>query len=294
MESGNEAVTINLDDGSDEIIDDLSGAALERAVAARDRTAATRDRAAAAKDRAEAALDRRRAAEFLHASYRDELSGALTRRAGREQLLAEVHRAERRGEALPLVFADVDHLKWTNDNLGHHFGDRLIAATGAALRESFRDYDVVVRYGGDEFVCALPGATPDIAKAAVVRARQLLGKSMQGATFSAGHALSHPGESLDDLIRRADADLYRHRERIRRDLESGGINVVSQRPRVHSVGLLPTVDCAGCGAGIPLREFDRPRHPVLGRRASCPRCGAVTEIRLAAQPPVRSAQDPAL
>jgi diguanylate cyclase (GGDEF)-like protein len=277
-------LTLNLDDDSDAIIDNLSGAALERAIANSDRAAAARDRLAAAKDREAAAADRRRAAEFLHASYRDELSGALTRRAGREQLLAEVHRAGRRDEPLPLVFIDVDHLKWTNDNLGHDVGDRLIAATGAALRESMRDYDVVVRHGGDEFVCALPGAADGVAAAAAARARQLLQEAVNGATFSAGHALLRPGESLDDVIRRADVDLYRRREQVRRDLAAGGITVLSDRPRANSVGLVPTVECAACGSGIPLREFGKVGSAAAGRMAACPRCGARTEIRLANGP----------
>lgn len=283
---------VNLGEDSDAIITDLSGAALERAVAERDRTAAAHDRKAAAKDRADAAQDRCRAAEFLHASYRDELSGALTRRAGREQLLAEVDRALRQGAPLPLIFADVDHLKWTNDNLGHHAGDRLIASTGAALRASLRNYDIVVRYGGDEFVCAMPDATPDIAVAAVTRARELLHDAVPGATFSAGHSLLLPGEALDEVVHRADADLYRHREEQRRALENGGVAVHRDHPRPRSVGLVPTLDCAACGGVIPLREFDRPRHPVFGRRAPCPRCGAVTEIRLA-EAVSRPAQDPA-
>jgi diguanylate cyclase (GGDEF)-like protein len=258
---------------SGRILDDPSWVTVERAAAARDRAAAARDRAAAARDRTEAAEDRRRAAEFLHASYRDELSGALTRRAGLDQLRAEVRRALRRKEALPLVFVDVDHLKWTNDTLGHHTGDLLISATGAALRQSLRSYDVIVRYGGDEFVCALPGSALETAVAALARARQLLDAMVPGATFSAGRALLRADDTLEDVVRRADSDLYRRRSQTRRDH-------TPQHTRTGNVaGLLPTLACAACGADIPVTAFSR-RDATSGPSAVCGRCTQVTVVRL--------------
>jgi two-component system cell cycle response regulator len=106
------------------------------------------------------------------------------------------------------VFVDVDGLKLVNDSSGHDQGDALLAAVGTALRLSLRSYDLVVRYGGDEFVCALPGATADAAKESLSRIRSALDGLMPGATVSAGCAELCPADSLDDVIRRADFDLY--------------------------------------------------------------------------------------
>ena len=59
---------------------------------------------------------------------------------------------------LTLAFVDVDGLKKVNDAQGHAVGDQLLRDVGAALRTQLRAYDLVVRYGGDEFLCALRGA----------------------------------------------------------------------------------------------------------------------------------------
>lgn len=120
------------------------------------RALAARDRAAAALDRKEAALDRLRAAEYLRRTYRDELTGALQRQVGRERLVHEVQRAQRFGDELVIAFLDVVHLKGVNDTRGHDAGDKLLAAVGSSLHRCLRSYDVVVRYGGDEFVCPCP------------------------------------------------------------------------------------------------------------------------------------------
>jgi diguanylate cyclase (GGDEF)-like protein len=105
---------------------------------------------------AAAALDRHGAADELQNAYRDDLTGTLVRAAGRDQLMQAVARAHRTGETLVVAFVDVDHLKQVNDEHGHLARDNLLRAVGTALREGLRSYDVVVRYGGDEFVCGLP------------------------------------------------------------------------------------------------------------------------------------------
>jgi diguanylate cyclase (GGDEF)-like protein len=187
-----------------------SGPALTVDVTSRE---ATLDRllADAAADRELAAADRLRAAEYLLDSYRDELTGALQRRSGCEQLRAETDRAHRTGSGLAVMFVDVDGLKSLNDTIGHAAGDRLLAAVGAALRCSLRSYDIVVRYGGDEFVCALPGGTAAIVQQSSTRALRALAQQMPGATFSTGQSQLQPGEALESAIQRADADLYQRR-----------------------------------------------------------------------------------
>jgi diguanylate cyclase (GGDEF)-like protein len=187
--------------------------------------------AEATADRLLAAADRRTAAEYLLNAYRDDLTGALNRRPGRDQLQAEIARAHRTGTRLAVMFVDVDGLKHVNDTIGHDAGDDLLAATGEVLRTCLRGYDIVVRYGGDEFVCALPGGTVAIAEKCSTRALRALVKLVPGASFSMGYAQLEEEESLEQVIHRADADLYQRRaSRLRRNSDSDATVVQIARP----------------------------------------------------------------
>ena len=181
-----------------------------------DERRASADREAAAVDRFEAALDRDDAADDLRLAYRDGLTGALLRTAGSEQLGQAADRAHRTGEPLVFAFVDVDGLKSINDSDGHGAGDALLRAVGKALRIGLRSYDVVVRYGGDEFVCALPGSHLAEAASRVTYVQGLLVDAMTGASVSFGLAELQPGESVVAAVARADAEMYRRR-RIARD-----------------------------------------------------------------------------
>lgn len=175
-----------------------------------DRMLAARDRAAAALDREEAALDRHRAAEYLRRTYRDSLTGTLQRDSGRDVLSREVARAHRASSALAIAFLDVVGLKRVNDERGHESGDALLRNVGAALIAGLRGYDVIVRYGGDEFVCALPDTTLSDAEGrlADVQAALLRGP---GVELSVGVVELGSTESLDEVIARADGELYERR-----------------------------------------------------------------------------------
>jgi diguanylate cyclase (GGDEF)-like protein len=175
---------------------------------------AARDRAAAALDRHEAALDRHRAAAYLQRTYRDGLTGALHREAGREELAQEIARAHRSGDPLVVAFLDVVHLKRTNDEKGHAAGDAVLSAVGAALAKGLRSYDVVVRYGGDEFICALPDTDLLDAGRRMRDVARLLSAASPGAEISVGLAKLAVDESLDEVIGRADRALYAGRSRL--------------------------------------------------------------------------------
>ena len=108
---------------------------------------------------------------------------------------------------------DVDGLKKVNDTEGHLAGDSLLLAVADSLRACLRSYDLVMRYGGDEFVCALPNA--DMAK---IRQRfadvsSTLASCPGGGSISVGFAELDDSDSPEDLIQRADADLLTHRRR---------------------------------------------------------------------------------
>ncbi|MFL6240227.1 MAG: GGDEF domain-containing protein [Actinomycetes bacterium] len=180
---------------------------------AEERMLLARDRAAAALDRQQAALDRLRAAAYLMRSYRDELTGALHRGPGRDQLTRELERAQRSREDLVVAFADVVALKQVNDEKGHQAGDDLLRAVGQALRTGLRSYDIVVRYGGDEFVCALPNTSVGAARRRFTDVSNLLAAASPGARIDVGLAQLAEGERLDDVIRRADDQLYAVRRR---------------------------------------------------------------------------------
>ena len=173
-----------------------------------DRMLAARDRAAAALDRQEAALDRHRAARYLADAYRDELTGVLQRDAGQDQLSHAMDRAGRSGESLVIGFLDVDHLKQVNDEQGHPAGDRLLHTVGRALRNGLRSYDLIMRYGGDEFVCALPETHIEEAGRRFAAISEALANSLEGASFSIGLVEFEPGESREEVVARADRAMY--------------------------------------------------------------------------------------
>lgn len=176
--------------------------------AAVDRMLAARDRAAAAVDRREAALDRQRAAEYLRRAYRDPMTGVLQREAGRDQLSQRIGEARRTDAPLLIAFLDVDQLKALNDEEGHPAGDRLLRELGAALRTGLRSYDLAMRYGGDEFVCALSSSGREDARRRFEQISDSLAATVPGAAFSVGFVELQAGEQVDDVIARADRAMY--------------------------------------------------------------------------------------
>ena len=180
-----------------------------------DRLIAARDRAAAALDRHQAALDRHLAEAVLRRIYRDQLTGALQRDVGRDRIAEEIDRAHRAQHELTLAFLDVVGLKQVNDQHGHAAGDHLLKMVGQALRAGLRSYDVVVRYGGDEFVTALPTAGRAEARRRFSEVSETLARLHPGAEVSVGLAVLVEDDTVDALIARADQDLYASRRKQR-------------------------------------------------------------------------------
>lgn len=107
-----------------------------------------------------------------------------------------------------LAFVDVDGLKAVNDGQGHAAGDRLLRGDAEAMLSRLRNYDLVVRYGGDEFLCALPGADLEDAGQRLDAMTDDLTTSSSGASVSVGLAVLEDADTLEGLITRADAALY--------------------------------------------------------------------------------------
>jgi diguanylate cyclase (GGDEF)-like protein len=186
---------------------DRERAADERLKAARDRDRAARDRAAAALYRAEALRQRELAGI-------DPLTGARRRDLGLDELQRAIDRAERTSGELVAAFVDVDDLKAVNDTAGHAAGDAVLVAVVEALHERLRSYDVVVRLGGDEFLCAIADVSVAQARARFAAVARQLAAAPFPCAITVGYAALVPGETAEDLIARADTELLaRRRER---------------------------------------------------------------------------------
>jgi diguanylate cyclase (GGDEF)-like protein len=194
----------------------LAHAAEIRASAAKDRARAAEDRAQAAADRRHAAQERDAALTELHRAHIDDLTGAFRRGSGQDALQRELDRARRDGGGLVLAFVDVDGLRGINNRDGHPAGDALLRDVVEAIRSKIRSYEPIVRFGGDEFVCAITGIDLEQAYKRFMEVEASLAARNGGAAVSIGLAELQPEDGLKDLIERADAallDARRGRER---------------------------------------------------------------------------------
>jgi len=189
-----------------------AGAAADRAGALRDRRAAVTDRREAGDDRAAAAADREVSAREREVSSIDELTGAYRRDAGTLALERELSKAKRMDRSLVVAFVDVDDLKQTNDSLGHAAGDLRLRETVRAMRKRLRSYDLIVRFGGDEFVCGMPEASFSTAVQRFAAVNTVMGRAGHGS-ITVGLAEMGSGDTLEGLIARADEALYLQRDR---------------------------------------------------------------------------------
>ncbi|MDP1877030.1 MAG: GGDEF domain-containing protein [Actinomycetota bacterium] len=147
----------------------------------------------------------------------DPLTGVFNRRFGLQRLREEVGRSQRTGDPLGLLMFDLDHFKAINDTYGHLVGDRVLQAVVRSTRSVLREGDVLVRYGGEEFVIVLPGAGRDDRQAMAERVRRAVADSEISEngqhiaiTVSVGGA-GMPDQSVrvpEDLIGVADQAMY--------------------------------------------------------------------------------------
>jgi diguanylate cyclase (GGDEF)-like protein/PAS domain S-box-containing protein len=136
---------------------------------------------------------------------RDALTGLPNRRALEEQLPQAMARARRRRSSLSVAILDIDHFKTYNDTYGHLGGDEVLRACAKAWDSALRAEDTIARFGGEEFLVLLPDTAPGEAGEIVERLRA---KTPMGQSCSAGLACWDYGESIDELLGRADQALY--------------------------------------------------------------------------------------
>lgn len=150
-------------------------------------------------------------------SVRDHLTGLFNRRYLEETLERELLRASRQQSSLGVIMLDVDDFKQINDTYGHVAGDEVLCKLGKLLREHVRGEDIPSRYGGDEFILVLPGASPEVTRE---RARLICeatksfhlginGKNLDAVTFSLGiSAFPQDGSTIAAILKAADVALY--------------------------------------------------------------------------------------
>jgi diguanylate cyclase (GGDEF)-like protein len=181
----------------------------------------TRELAEWLSSQAAVALDNARLHDIVQRqAITDDLTGLVNRRRFIEALDAEIERARTFGSPLTIVLADLDNFKQVNDAFGHHGGDVVLRAFADLIRSHVRDVDVSGRIGGEEFAILLP----ETDRAGAARVAERMRRSLNAvpiaisdersihAASSFGVAELEPEQSGDDLLRAADAALYRAKD----------------------------------------------------------------------------------
>lgn len=165
----------------------------------------------------------------------DDLTGLPNRRAFHAALKREIDRSRRFSTPLALVIIDIDRFKEINDRFGHDKGDAVLQLVARRIASLIAFADMTFRIGGDEFAILLPMAESEARsvverlKAAFGEPKPSRGPDVEHPTISVGFAVHRPGESADDLFRRADASMYRDKRRSTN--ETGGGTSASQASR---------------------------------------------------------------
>ena len=147
----------------------------------------------------------------------------LFNRHGFDQAIGQALRSVRAsGQPLSIIILDIDFFKRINDTYGHLVGDNVLKMLGRLIRESVKGRDIPARFGGEEFIIALPKTDIQNALSLAEQIRKALalknmrikesGESIGQVTLSAGIAAYRPGELIDQTIKRADDALYQAKE----------------------------------------------------------------------------------
>jgi two-component system cell cycle response regulator len=159
----------------------------------------------------------------------DDLTGLLNHGASITRLREEYSRHDRSGLPLSVIMADLDHFKKVNDQLGHDAGDEVLRGTAQVMRQACRPYDILGRFGGEEFIALLPATSSATGLAVAERLRQRVEKSpvqirsqSVDVKVSLGIATVTKGSmAIGDkaLLHAADAALYRAKKKGRNRVE---------------------------------------------------------------------------
>ena len=150
----------------------------------------------------------------------DALTGVSSRTSVLHEMQDALKRAAKTGQPLCLIMADLDHFKVVNDSHGHRVGDKVLEEVAARIKAALREFDVVGRFGGEEFVILLENTSQHTAEQIAERMRQRIasepirvaGQSLQ-LTISQGVAVRRDGDDAHKLLQRADAAMYQAKQR---------------------------------------------------------------------------------
>ena len=158
--------------------------------------------------------------KLTHEATHDFLTGILNRRAIIENLKNELARAQRRNSTLSIGLCDIDHFKQVNDTYGHHVGDDVLCGFVKAIMKVLRPYDLLGRYGGEEFLIIVPDSSGSFEENIYERVRaeiadnKIKTKSGEiGITISIGVTNSKKNSSVDAMLTSADAALYKAKDK---------------------------------------------------------------------------------
>jgi len=191
-------------------------------------------------DKLEEKLDKLRieASRLQQRTWTDELTGVMNYRRLMESLEHHIKRAAHRGHErspLCLIMSDLDFFKKINDTYGHMIGDLVLQHLAKRIKSATRDFDLIGRFGGEEFVVIMADTDLELAKVIAERIRQgvmrtpfHIKKINIHITISLGVAMLKPGESRESLLERADAAMYEAKKRGRNRVVTTGDMVERQ------------------------------------------------------------------
>jgi diguanylate cyclase (GGDEF)-like protein len=164
---------------------------------------------------------RQRLEELQDMAMHDPLTGIANRRFVEISLAARLEELRRYGFPFAILFTDVDNFKQINDTYGHSVGDRVLRMISATLAHSLRSFDVIGRWGGEEFVTLLVNIEAADMFTLSDRLRRLVEKSMLTlengdtieVTVSIGATVARTGDSTDTLVERADKLMFESKRR---------------------------------------------------------------------------------
>lgn len=161
----------------------------------------------------------------FHAEH-DSLTGVLNRRAIRDVLRRELARCRRENQSLGIMLADVDHFKRINDRYGHGAGDAALLTVVQRISSSLRPYDLIGRYGGEEFLVIAPGCDLALTQRLAERIREAvssegveLGNDNIPLTVSVGITLGTADSDPEFLVAVADSAMYQAKRNGRNRVE---------------------------------------------------------------------------
>jgi diguanylate cyclase (GGDEF)-like protein/PAS domain S-box-containing protein len=166
--------------------------------------------------------------ELQHLALLDPLTELPNRSHLEIEIEARFHEMQRMGLSFGLLFMDIDHFKDFNDSYGHQTGDKVLQTVARTLRAATRPFDLVGRWGGEEFLGVIRSVNEDALVEIGERLRQLVGSSSVPyqqqrlqATISIGATLARAEDTMEALVNRADELMYASKQNGRNRLTLG-------------------------------------------------------------------------